>query len=98
MPGLGGFEQMRRLTGIHNDHAFRMIDDPRIRGQPFCPVLVAEYRETSSQSASAPFDLRSLDADRAGLNCEDLHAASTIERTRSGRSKWTMWPALGTRT
>src|SRR5262245_32134577 len=53
-------------------------------------------RAVAAARAAAPVNLRGLDPDRAGLDCMDVHAPSTIDRTMSGRSKWTMWPALGT--
>jgi hypothetical protein len=63
-----GLEQMRPLTRIHHDHAFGMVDDPRIRGEPSGPLSVREHSEPASQSASASLDLRAFDPDGAGLD------------------------------
>src|SRR5471032_1696698 len=79
MKGLAGFEQMRSLARIDHDHAFRMVDDPRVRREPSGPVSVGEDPEPSSQSASPPLDLRGLDPDRAGLNGMQLHALTAID-------------------
>src|ERR1022692_2813698 len=61
MERFAGLEQMRPLARVHHDHAFRMVDDPRIRGEPSGPVSVGEYPEPSSQAESPPLDLRGLD-------------------------------------
>jgi hypothetical protein len=84
MQGLAGVEQMHPLARVDDDDAFRMIDDPRIRRQPSGPVRVGEHPEPSSHSASAPFDLRGLDPDRARSDCVDLHALTVTFRTMSG--------------
>src|SRR6188474_1220088 len=89
---------MRSLPGIDHDHAFGMVDEPHVGRKPLRPVLIGEDRESSSRSASPPFDLGGLDPNRTGLNGVEVHARSTTERTTSGRSKWTMCPASGTRT
>jgi hypothetical protein len=96
MQGRAGFEQMRPLARIDHDHAFGMVDHPRIRREPSGPLAVPEHRKPSSQSASVPFDLCALDPDGAGLDGMELHAFTTIERTIAGWSKCTMWPAFGT--
>src|SRR5262245_36474611 len=64
----GGFEEMCRLTRIHHDHAFRMIDDPCVGWKPFGPLRVGKYPETPAQPMSSSFDLRGLDPNGAGLN------------------------------
>jgi len=65
---LAGFEQMRSLARIDHDNAFWVIDDPSVRWEPFGPSPVGENGEPSSYSASAPFDLRALYSDGAGLD------------------------------
>src|SRR6476620_11199366 len=89
---------MRSLPRIHDDHAFRMVDDPCIGRKPFRPMWVGEYPEPPAQPVSLPLNLRGLDTDRTGLDRVYGHARSTIDRTMCGWSKWTMWPASGTRT
>jgi hypothetical protein len=84
MERLAGLEQMRPLARIHHDHAFRVGDDPRTRREPSRPLPVREHSEPSSQSASAPLDLRALDPDGAGSDGMELHALTTIDRTISG--------------
>src|SRR6185295_3602632 len=98
MQGLAAFQQVCPLARIDHDHTFRMVDDPGIRWKPVGPVRVAEYREPASQPAPPPFDLCGLDPDRARLDRVEFHAASRIDRTIRGWSKWTMWPASGRRT
>ncbi len=64
---------MRALPGIDHDDAFGMIDDPCIGRQPSGPVPIGKNRKPSRQSVSAPFDLRGLDPDKAGLDGVHLH-------------------------
>ena len=59
---------MGPLARVDDDDALRMVDYPGVRGEPFGPVSISEDREPSSQPASAPFDLRSLDPDGTGLD------------------------------
>ena len=59
---------MHALARIDHDHTFRMIDDPRVSGEPFGPVRVSENGEPSSQPAPTALDLRGLDADGASLD------------------------------
>ena len=73
MQRLAGFQEMRALPGIDHDDAFGMIDDPCIGRQPFGPVPIGKNRKPSRQSVSAPFDLRGLDPDKAGLDGVHLH-------------------------
>jgi hypothetical protein len=63
-----GLEQMRPLARVHHDHAFRMVDDPRIRGEPSSPLLVREHTEPASQPASVPLDLCAFDPNGPGLD------------------------------
>jgi hypothetical protein len=56
-------EQMRSLSCIYHDHAFRMVDDPGIRREPSGPLMVREHTEPALESASAPLDLRAFDPD-----------------------------------
>ena len=97
MQGPAAFEEVGSLARIDHDHTFLMINHPGIRRKPSGPVSVQKHSEPSSQSASASFDLRGLDPDGAGLDRVELQAFATIDRTICGWSKWTMWPALGTR-
>jgi len=82
-----GFEQVHTLAGVDDDHAFRMFNDPGIRGKPLCPLPIVQHRQPSTQPASPAFHLRSLDPDGAGLDGVDLHALTptdaltTIDRT-----------------
>lgn len=67
------FQKVRSLTGIHHDHALRMVDGPGVGGQPRGPIAISEDRQPPRQSVSASLDLRSLDADGAGLDGVQLH-------------------------
>src|SRR5262249_26813236 len=87
MQGFGAFQQVCSLSRIHDDHAFRVLEDPCVRRKPLCPVVIGEYRELTSQPAPATLDLRGLDPDRAGLDGVDLHTCLAIDPTMSGRSK-----------
>jgi hypothetical protein len=60
MKGPPGFEQMRPLAGADNDETFFMLGDPCVCRQPLGPAQVGENGEPSSQSVSAPLDLRAL--------------------------------------
>ena len=68
MERFAGLELMRPLARVHHDHAFGMVDDPRIRGEPSSPPSVREHSEPALQSASVPLDLRAFDPDGAGLD------------------------------
>jgi hypothetical protein len=87
MQGFGAFEQMCSLARIHDDHAFRVLDDPCVRRKPLRPAAISKYREPASQPAPSALDLRGLDTDRAGLDGVDGHTFLAIDPTTSGRSK-----------
>jgi hypothetical protein len=71
---LSGFEQMHSLARIDYDYAVLVFDCPRIRWQPVCPHRIGVNCELPRNRAmSAPFDLRALNFDEAGLNCMDAH-------------------------
>ena len=48
MQGGRGLKQVRALAGVDHDHAFRMLDDPRIAWKPLRPVSISEDRKPSS--------------------------------------------------
>ncbi len=68
MKRFAGLEQMRSLARVHHDHAFGMVDDPRIRGEPPGPLSVRKHAEPALQPPSAPLDLRAFDPNGAGLD------------------------------
>src|SRR4051812_27477848 len=89
---------MRPLPRVHHDDAFWVVDHPGVGRQPTGPLRVGKHTQPPQHAAAASADLRLLDADRTGTNRMDPHAFSAIDRTTSGRSKCTRWPASGTRT
>ena len=90
MEGLACLEKMRSLTSIDYNDAVAMLDDPRIGGKPVSPIAICENGQPSRQSVSAPFDLRGLDPDEAGLNGIYLHTGT---QSRAGPYPW---PELST--
>jgi len=68
MPTRAAVQSKSSRPRVHHDHAFGMVDDPRIRGKPSSPLLVREHTEPASQSASAPIDLRTFDPNGASLD------------------------------
>ena len=79
------FEKMRSLTSIDYNDAVAVLDDPRIGGKPVSPIAICENDQPSRQSVSAPFDLRGLDPDEAGLNGIYLHTGT---QSRAGPYPW----------
>jgi hypothetical protein len=66
-------EQMRALSGIDDDQAILMLDQPGIGRQPAGPIAIGGDGQHAKGIRSAPFNLRGLDPNPAGLNGMHLH-------------------------
>jgi hypothetical protein len=65
--------QMRRRSGIDDDHALRMLDRPGVDRRPVGPFGRDHRLKLPPRPVAAAFDLRLLDADAAGLDSVNAH-------------------------